>query len=387
MFQTPDTETLRLCSVLSSTAFALVFALVAFGRKDERYCFHWSASSLLYAAVLVGFEFAPGHLFLKSALLGALAVTNMLIVSGLRSFDGALPFRWWMVLPVWGCILTHLLPSLFAAGQPRVCMLTQVGDTLSIAVSALIAGVACLSKEPDAARKVVVHGDERNPSRGRRLAGFAMLAYLPGYAITLAGYVWTDPTLNLLALIPTLSDQLLLAVLNLGLLAMPAERAQQRLRAAALRDPLTGVWNRAGFEQESAALAGQGATVLAIDVDHFKQINDQHGHLTGDEVLRALALLAGEEVSSLGGVFGRLGGDEFIAVLPASRSTYAQACAQQIHDACRRRAQEMPDWTISVGFAQVEEGETDIKGALRRADIALYRSKRSGRDRLTASSK
>ncbi|WP_180736401.1 hypothetical protein [Paraburkholderia sp. PGU19] len=61
-----------------------------------------------------------------------------------------------------------------------------------------------------------------------------MLRYLPGYAITLSGYLWTVPCLNLLALIPMLPDWLLLVVLNLGLLAMPAERAHQRLRVAAL---------------------------------------------------------------------------------------------------------------------------------------------------------
>lgn len=158
-----------------------------------------------------------------------------------------------------------------------------------------------------------------------------MLGYLPGYALTIAAYLWTAPTLNVLALIPMLSDQLLLAVLNLGLLAMPAERAQASLRAAATRDPLTGVWNRADFELHSRSLIARGAAVLAIDLDHFKQIDDRHGHQAGDEVLKEVARLAGSEVESLGGEFARLGGDEFVAVLPAARANYAQACAQQIH--------------------------------------------------------
>jgi hypothetical protein len=88
MFHTPDTETLRLCSVLASTAFGLVFALVRFGRRIERHFVHWSASAFLYAAVLIGFELARGNLVLVASLLGALAATNMLIISGLRSFDG-----------------------------------------------------------------------------------------------------------------------------------------------------------------------------------------------------------------------------------------------------------------------------------------------------------
>ncbi|WP_109476971.1 GGDEF domain-containing protein [Paraburkholderia sp. C35] len=384
MFHTPDTETLRLCSVLSSTAFGLVFALVGLGRKEERYCFHWSASALLYAAVLIGFEFAPGHPYLKSALLGALAVTNMLIVSGIRAFDGVPPFRWWMVLPVAACVGTHVLPFWIAGVNPHIEVVTQVCDTLSIAVSATIAGLACLTREPGEERRSGSRMVPRYRSRGRRLAGFAMLCYLPGYAIALSGYLWTVPGHNLLALIPMLSDQLLLAVLNLGLLAMPAERAHQRLRAAAQRDPLTGVWNRAGFESHARSLVEPGATVLAIDLDHFKQINDSHGHAVGDEVLRALADLAGGEVASLGGEFGRLGGDEFVAVLPASRASYAQACAQQIHDACRLHSSGMPKWTISVGLAQVRQDESHLRDALQRADRALYQSKVGGRDKMTA---
>ncbi|MDR5752245.1 MULTISPECIES: GGDEF domain-containing protein [unclassified Caballeronia] len=383
MFHTPDTETLRLCSVLSSTAFGFVFALVRFAGGGERYFLHWSASAFLYAAVLIGFEFAPGHPVLKSVLLGALAATNMQIVSGLRAFDRQSAFRWWMILPIAGCIATHLLPAIVAGTDSHTFLVTQIGDTLSIAISALIAGLACLAGEPRAssAKEADIIA---TPSRGRRLAGFAMLSYLPCYAITLVGYVWTGARDNLLALVPMLSDQLLLAILNLGLLAIPAERAAARLRDAALRDPLTGVWNRAGFESQSLSLIASGATLLAIDLDHFKQINDTHGHLAGDQVLQALATVATAEVHSLGGVFGRLGGDEFLAILPASRAPYAKACARQIHDACRRCANGMLEWTVSIGLSQVAHGETDVREALQRADRALYRAKVDGRDKVIA---
>ena len=383
MFHTPDTETLRLCSVLSSIAFGVVFTLVAFGRRAERYCFHWAASALLYAAVLIGFEFAPRHLYVTSMLFGVLALTNMLIISGIRAFDGKPPFRAWMLLPVAGCVGTHVLPSWIAGADPRVLVIQPVCDTLSIAASAAITGMACLSPGPDeiaaTGSRVAVEGR----SRGRSLAGYAMLGYLPGYAITIGGYLWSIPRLNLLALIPMLSDQLLLAVLNLGLLAMPAERAQQKMSAAALRDPLTGVWNRAGFELHALPLIEPGATVLALDLDHFKQINDLHGHSAGDSVLKTMASLAGAEVESLGGEFGRLGGDEFVALLPAWRAPYAQACARQVHEACRRSAEGMPEWTISVGLSQIEAGERDMSDALQRADRALYRSKFDGRDKVS----
>jgi diguanylate cyclase (GGDEF)-like protein len=383
MFHAPDSETLRLCSVLSSTAFGLVFAFVRFAGPGERYCLHWSASALLYAAVLVAFELLPGQAVVKSALFGALAATNMLIISGLRAFDHKPPFAWWMLLPVGGCIATHLLPSIVAHGNPHAVLMTQIGDTLSIAASALIAGIACLAAESRSSH-VTKWDAAAVPSRGRRLAGLALLGYLPCYAITLISYLSIGPRQNFLALIPLLSDQLLLAVLNLGLLAMPAERAAARLRDAALRDPLTCVWNRAGFELHSLPLIQTGATVLAIDVDHFKKINDRHGHAAGDQVLETLSRVASSEIRALGGVFGRLGGDEFIAVLPASRASYAQACAQQIHEACRRAADSMTEWSISVGLSKIEHGEASFRDALQRADHALYRAKVDGRDKVVA---
>jgi diguanylate cyclase (GGDEF)-like protein len=372
MFHTPDTETLRLCSVLASTAFGLVFALVRFGRQIERYFVHWSASAFLYAAVLIGFEAARGHLILAGLLTGALAATNMLIVTGMRAFDGKPPFRTWMLAPVAGCVAVHVLPTLIGGRSPVAAVWMHVGDTITIAISAAITGV------------ILFASGRREKSRARRIAGLAMLGYLPGYAVTLAAYITTPPGINYLALIPTLSDQLLLGVLNLALLAIPAERAQERLRDAASRDPLTGVWNRAGFDRHASRLAAPGATVLAIDLDHFKQINDLHGHLAGDSVLIELARLAGAEVASLGGEFGRLGGDEFVAILPASRAPDAQACASQIHEACRKYTEGMPQWTTSIGVSQIAADEPGLHAALQRADQALYRAKLTGRNKLTA---
>ncbi|WP_250454199.1 GGDEF domain-containing protein [Caballeronia sp. ATUFL_M2_KS44] len=381
MFHTPDTETVRLCSILSSAAFGLVFALLFLDRRGERYYLHWSASALIYSAVLIGFGFARGHALLMSTLLAALAGTNMLIVSGLRAFDGKPSFRWWMTLPVAACFVVHLVAPMAARDPKHAFIATQIGDTLSVALSMLIAGVICLR---GGSQDAGTPGARPWVNRGRRLAGFAMLGYLPCYAITVAGYLWTNSALNLLALIPTMSDQLLLGILNLGLLAIPAEHAQQRLSDAALRDPLTGVWNRAGFESQSMRLIAPGATVLAIDLDHFKQINDRHGHLMGDDVLVALARLAGSEVASLDGEFGRLGGDEFIALLPKQRTPDAETCARQIQDACRRYADGMPEWTISMGISQIHPGERDLRAALQRADRALYRAKVDGRDKVIA---
>lgn len=376
MFHTPDTETLRLCSVLSSCAFGLVLALVWFGQRDARYLLHWAASAVLYAGILVCFGFTQGRTVPSGVLLGVLAATNMLLISGLRAFDGLPAFSRWMAIPIVACTALHFLPVLLVGAKaytPAGLRVTDAIDTVSVAISALLAGLAFLRSR------------HRGVGRGRLIAGLAMMGYMPGYVVTLVGELATVPHIRLLVLIPMLSDQLLLCVLNLGLLAMPAERAQQRLLDVALRDPLTGAWNRAGFEAHAARLITPGAVVLAIDLDHFKRINDQHGHLAGDQVLKAVARLAGDEVTSLGGEFGRLGGDEFLAILPVTEKDQTELLIARLHRACRQQHEaDTPAWAMSIGAAEVVDGDTGLQDALQRADRALYRAKVAGRDKILA---
>ena len=186
-----------------------------------------------------------------------------------------------------------------------------------------------------------------------------------------------------LALIPMISDQLLLGLLNLGLLAIPIERAQARLREMALRDPLTGCWNRAGYETLSFRKPGNGGMIVAIDIDHFKQINDRWGHAAGDDALVALARAARTLAEPLGGDVARMGGDEFLILLPNRSELDARSFANQLRNALAKTSVSEP-WTISLGLARFNAGETDYAAAARRADASLYRAKHQGRDRVAA---
>ncbi|RVT94356.1 GGDEF domain-containing protein [Sphingomonas crocodyli] len=192
--------------------------------------------------------------------------------------------------------------------------------------------------------------------------------------------LWYPQSSALLPRIPMLSDQLLLGILNLSLLAIPAERARERLQAAASRDPLTGAWNRDGLARFGADLVGPGAAVLAIDVDHFKAINDDHGHGSGDDVLVAVADTANSLVAPQKGAVFRIGGDEFLAILPRCDA----AKSRQIADRLRRfdQGDGLPDCTLSIGIALVETPTLDVEAAIRSADDALYRAKALGRDRI-----
>ncbi len=159
-----------------------------------------------------------------------------------------------------------------------------------------------------------------------------------------------------------------------------------RSRNAAERDPLTGLGNRAHLQRELAERQEAGAllpAVLAlIDVDHFKAINDQHGHAAGDAVLVALAQLLQQGLRG-GDVIARLGGEEFAVALPCTPVDVALEVCERVRHSVATRSQwpELPPGqrlTVSIGLAPHTQG--DSEASLRRADRAMYAVKRAGRN-------
>jgi diguanylate cyclase (GGDEF)-like protein len=157
-------------------------------------------------------------------------------------------------------------------------------------------------------------------------------------------------------------------------------------------DPATGCLNRRGFaiHLERALLEARRrrgeVALLALDLDHFKQINDRFGHLVGDEVLYEVAAMITEAVSEEG-VVARMGGEEFTVLLPWADAEAAGAVAERIMTRLRgRQCRALPPdtaVTMSIGIAAERITDANIGSALRaRADEALYAAKRSGRDRV-----
>ncbi|WP_024325877.1 PAS domain-containing protein [Thioalkalivibrio sp. AKL19] len=166
---------------------------------------------------------------------------------------------------------------------------------------------------------------------------------------------------------------------------------QKELEAAleyqAFYDPLTDAANRGHFEalleQEArrAERYGDSCSLVMLDLDHFKRINDTHGHDIGDEVLRRVVAVAGGRLRQ-SDVLGRWGGEEFMVLLP---STTAEAACRLAEDLRRQVAAlelgHVGHVTISLGVAECRRGEA-IKDWIKRADDAMYRAKRSGRNRV-----
>jgi diguanylate cyclase len=127
-------------------------------------------------------------------------------------------------------------------------------------------------------------------------------------------------------------------------------------------------------------MGGKPTVLMLFDIDHFKRINDTHGHAAGDDALRTVARCARETLRTRD-VLGRIGGDEFMLLLPGASVDHAL----QIADRITRRLDAQGEITrlplsLSFGVVQVEIGET-IESARRRADAALYEAKRQGRRR------
>ena len=169
------------------------------------------------------------------------------------------------------------------------------------------------------------------------------------------------------------------------------ERKQRELRLVrqVQTDALTGLYSRSGFfERAEAVLAkGDGATcsVLLMDADHFKRVNDTYGHAVGDAVLQQVANRM-STVLREGDVLARIGGEEFAALLPDTGHRAALLLAERIRQivdrhAMRVQGQRVP-MSLSIGLSHVLPTERGIDAALSRADAAMYRAKQSGRNRV-----
>jgi diguanylate cyclase (GGDEF)-like protein len=157
-------------------------------------------------------------------------------------------------------------------------------------------------------------------------------------------------------------------------------RLYQRLVENAATDPLTGLANRREFERVLSSLPRTRFSVLAIDVDNLKPINDEYGHEAGDAVLRAVAD-AMNGLRRAGDVLARVGGDEFAALLLDTDSEGAQQAAERMRVAMHGVSVGHGQARISVGCAEGRPGDDGVS-VWKLADIALYRAKRHGRDRV-----
>ncbi|MBT8137577.1 MAG: GGDEF domain-containing protein [Gammaproteobacteria bacterium] len=212
----------------------------------------------------------------------------------------------------------------------------------------------------------------------------ATMLILAGYALSGAGAPLSVVTVN--------RGMALLIVLATGITVCLIINQRQRLEMITRLDPLTGVYNRhhlrSVLDREINLWRRDASplSVIMLDIDHFKSINDTHGHQAGDFVLRAVAGICAENIRNSDWVC-RYGGEEFVIVLPQARHRDAGEVAERIRRAVGATRFEVGGSsarvTVSLGVAEVSPQHVAAGDLLHAADLALYEAKNSGRNKVS----
>jgi diguanylate cyclase (GGDEF)-like protein len=196
---------------------------------------------------------------------------------------------------------------------------------------------------------------------------------------------------NLFTQHPVAADELrsLHAMGNLAALAIDRARLHARTVAMAEVDGLTGVYNRRYYSKaleraiEAAQRGGQCLSIVLFDLDHFKQVNDVHGHLVGDQVLKDIAHILVADVRG-SDMVARYGGEEFVILLKNTACEAAVQVAEKLRTRVKETAlagERVCGLTLSAGVAAMHDGDSATQ-LFERADRALYAAKQAGRDRV-----
>jgi diguanylate cyclase (GGDEF)-like protein len=231
----------------------------------------------------------------------------------------------------------------------------------------------------------------------------AVAAHLADPGAPLAKVLWdresllldlTETCVGILVTVTCALSFLLLLVALPPVILLQRSLMHQQLAAAARTDPKTGLLNATAWQREAdaevirALRTGAPLALLLVDVDHFKQVNDSHGHLIGDEVLRALAAELRQQVRE-SDVVGRFGGEEFTVLLPRTDGDGACRIAERLRSsagllsvAADPTTDARISVTVSIGVAVLGRHGSDLFELLAAADLALYRAKDGGRNQV-----
>lgn len=346
---------------------------------------HWSAFSFFgVMAAVAGLLQKGPHLAWPIALADFALVAGFVSVSrGLALFVGKSPARWPDVLMLMAVSLLGVV-NIALGMDPYLRAMLGSACVTGVLLRGLWIGVQPAQVEFG------------------RFVGLLMGGPLLVTALLFASRVVTaawryPPESELLLSAPTIANVVglialttLLALFNLALIFVSVTRLVRRLHHLSRHDGLTGLLNRRALlttlasEQARVRRGAPPWALLLIDVDHFKRVNDQHGHAVGDQVLSRIAQVLRQSAREVDTV-ARMGGEEFCVLAPMTPMHGAALLAERLRQAVETSAKDASDVavTISIGVTLAQQGVTEPADvAVARADVALYRAKAAGRNRV-----
>ncbi len=373
-------DSITLYLVATMIAGLLGAMMVFFGKQEKSSALIWWGAAYLLGAASVALWTAAGdklgaHVYLALNATGFIACG--MVWNAARIFHGR--------APNWPALLFGAI-----AWVAAVSLLDPSASTLRMLVGAGIVSVY-------ASLTAAELWSERRKSLQRRWPALAVPA-MHGCVLMLPILIGSllrpnDPLFATSIWVTVFTVELVLYAVGtvFVIFMLVSERTVIAHKTAASMDPLTGMFNRRGFAEacgrviEREAKAGRPVTVMILDIDHFKSINDRFGHPAGDEMLKLFSTVVTSNLR-ISDLSGRIGGEEFAALLPCALEE-GVLVAERVREAFATSGvvvDEGPvDTTVSIGVAGGPAG-TELEVLLAAADTALYQAKRGGRNRVEA---
>jgi len=374
-----DMFTVHAIACACQAVLAVTFlAMVALDRHSP-WLACWAGALFLMAAH--AFMNTPGmlaNLFVsRSVGAGSLILAMGLCWSCARSFQRRSLLLW--------------VPIASAMGWAVLCTIPEFLNNLAVR-SATLGPILCVFALLAAHELHKVRKAERLISLWPAILTLVAFAVFFALRLPFSLLLFYEPgALNVVSLAVSSFTLLVLStIMSIQWVALGKERGEHVQRRHALTDVMTGLLNRRAFEEQAGTLlrrhAGEkeAASLLLFDLDHFKRINDRHGHAVGDRMLHIFATTA-ETCLRPTDVLYRLGGEEFACLMPYTEADHARLVAERVRRAFAEAglvlAGRRLTGTVSIGIATTSCAGYDVARLFSRADFALYAAKRNGRDR------
>lgn len=370
-----DPHSLFVVNAISLAAFAVAFFFAWIKQRDKTYWLLWMwANGVLSGSFIVFASVNRAHLT-------DFALANCLLILGIALRQQAVRVFFHREVSVW-------TPLIAVAVTLSIYLATPIlgyGVVFAIVNAVIMVQIGLVVYE------LLKDRTESLPSRWGLAFAYGVVAFSSALRI-IQGLFVNSGMLNLLPEDTLLTIHLLIASIHIVAsgaftISLAYERGISELRQMALRDPLTELYNRRAFELTLAKFKpADGAFAMVIlDIDHFKRVNDDFGHAAGDIALKRCANIL-TRIFRKTDFIARIGGEEFVAILPETTMgeayEYAERVRQAVEDDAFDHGGDVVRLTISAGVCQATAGSGSASDITRKADVSLYSAKNNGRNRV-----